>query len=157
MEFSPNSKSNIDTDIKFSSAKDLLVYIPRAVQVGVLAPFPNMWFTEGTSSVSRFFRLIAAAETVTIYAALLSIGFALVLIASGKISIGLERTFAMLALLSFSIVWVGIYALATGNVGSLYRVRFPIMLLWMGLGIWSWSLILLWWRNKNKAFNETSF
>jgi hypothetical protein len=157
MQYSPNAKSNIDADISFSSAKDLLVYIPRAAQVGVLAPFPNMWFAEVASNVSRFFRLIAAAETITMYAPLLGIGLALVLIASGQISIGLERTVAMLALLGFSIVWVGIYALATGNVGSLYRMRFPIMLFWMGLGLWSWSLILLWWRNKNKAFNETSF
>lgn len=155
MRNAPNAKSNIDADMRFSSAKDVLVYLPRAAQVGVLAPFPNMWFTDGASKASRMFRLIAAAETLAMYIALLGIALSLILIVSGQINIGLDRYVALIALIGFSGVWVGVYALATGNIGSLYRVRVPIMLLWMAMGLCCWRLNLFWWQNKSKALNET--
>lgn len=157
MGYFPNAKSNIDAEVAFSSAKDVIAYLPRAAKVGALTPFPNMWFAAGTTEASRIFRLISAVETMAMYVALLGITFMLALTASGQISIGLEKAVALLALLGFAMVWVGVYSLVTGNLGSLYRVRFPIMLLWMGLGLWSWSQIRLWWRDKHKAFNETSF
>lgn len=155
MRYFPNAKSNLDANVTFLSAQDVIAYLPRAAQVGVLAPFPNMWFAEGTSEASQIFRTIAGVETGAMYAALLGILLVITLIISGRIRVKPDKFIALLAMVGFAMVWVGIYALATGNVGSLYRVRFPIMLLWMGLGLWSWSQNLIWWRNKNKPVNET--
>lgn len=43
IEKSAFAASNVDADIHFEAASDVIAYIPRAVQVGMLAPFPNSW------------------------------------------------------------------------------------------------------------------
>jgi hypothetical protein len=155
MSYTPHAKSNVDTDVQFSTAKDVLLYVPRAAQVGVLSPFPNIWFGEVGSTASQIYRLAAAIETSIMYVALFGVLLMLCLLGTGRSGVTLDKTVAFVALLGFSMVWVVAYTLATGNVGSLYRVRFPIMLLWLGLGVWSWSEILVWRRAKSKEFNET--
>lgn len=157
MTAAPDARSNIDADISFSSAKDVFAYMPRATLVGVLTPFPNMWFAEGTFNASQVFRLVAAVETMAMYIALMGVVLGVALNVSRKSWIGLDKSVAIFALIGFAMVWIGVYALASGNVGSLYRVRYPIMLLWMGLGLWGWTQIIFWWRDRSKAFNETSF
>lgn len=49
---------------------------------------------------------------------------------------------AVAALLVFSVCWILVYALTIANVGALYRVRLPIMVLLMGLGFLAWCRIL---------------
>ena len=44
----PRAATNIDLDVRFYSIHDLLLYIPRALQIGLLAPFPSMWLGNAT-------------------------------------------------------------------------------------------------------------
>ena len=67
---SPESTSNIDRKISFRSPGDILRYMPRAIQIGLLAPFPRMWFSPGGAS-GRVGRLIAGVETGLMYVGLL--------------------------------------------------------------------------------------
>jgi hypothetical protein len=46
----PLAGSNIDTDVELNSAFDLVRYLPRAIEVGLFAPFPRMWVTPGAQS-----------------------------------------------------------------------------------------------------------
>ena len=41
----PHAGSNIDTSVRFHSAKDIVRYLPRAIEIGFLAPFPNLRWT----------------------------------------------------------------------------------------------------------------
>jgi hypothetical protein len=48
----------------------------------------------------------------------------------------------MAALVSFSLFFVLVYVLVVTNIGTLYRMRYPAMLLLCALGIWGWSIAL---------------
>ena len=43
----PGSASNIDTDVRLESWREVIRYLPRAAEIGLLAPFPNMWLASG--------------------------------------------------------------------------------------------------------------
>jgi hypothetical protein len=148
MEHLSTAKSNVDLDVTFASAVDVAAYAPRALQVGVLAPFPYMWFSEGTSKASSIFRAVAAFEMCVMYVALLGLCILFILMMKNKSGLNFEQKMAIGALMLFALVWVEIYALVSGNVGSIYRVRFPIMLLWMGLGLLGWYRAWEWWRAR---------
>lgn len=151
MEHLSNAKSNVDLDVTFTSAVDVAAYAPRALHVGVLAPFPNMWFSEGTSQASSIFRAVAAFEMSAMYVALLGLCILFILMMKNKSGLSFEQKMAICALMLFALVWVEIYALASGNVGSIYRVRFPIMLLWMGLGLLGWYRAGVWWQARTST------
>src|SRR5262249_37056486 len=58
--------SRIDTDVTVKGWGDLLRQLPRALEVGLLAPFPNMWFQTG-NLVGIGGRLLAGIETTLTY------------------------------------------------------------------------------------------
>src|SRR6266850_2745600 len=61
-----NSGSTIDADVTFSNRADVIKYIPRALEIGYLAPFPTMWFTAGYN-VGLLGRLVGGVETLLTY------------------------------------------------------------------------------------------
>ncbi len=143
-DYSKAATSNLDSEMDFHSAGDVLAYSPRAAQIGFFSPFPNMWFSEKASYQSQFFRAVAAVETLVMYVALLGVLLQFGLMFSTQSGVSREQFLATVALLFFSLIWVEIYALTTGNVGSIYRVRFPVMLLWIGMGVLAWQRLLCW-------------
>lgn len=126
----PDAGSNIDTEAAFTNVADILKYLPRAIQISLFAPFPNHWFDPAESKGGSFMRLIAGAEMLVLYGAL--IGW-LWLPWFSRHDRGV-----LLAVLGFSITAVLIYALVICNVGTLYRMRYPMMLVWIGLGFMGW-------------------
>lgn len=152
--YSKNAKSNLDSDVSYKSVADVVAYTPRALQVGVLAPFPNMWFTEGTKKTSHVFKLVASVETFVMYVAFLGLCLLVALMLRNQAGLRFEQNMAITALMLFSMVWVGVYALVSGNVGTIYRVRFPIMLLWMGVGLLAWYRVLAWWRARVSVVHD---
>jgi len=143
-EYSKAATSNLDSEVAFHSAGDVLAYSPRAAQIGFFSPFPNMWFSEKSSYQSQFFRAVAAVETLVMYVALLGVLLQFGLMFSTQSGVSREQFLATVALLFFSLIWVEVYALTTGNIGSIYRVRFPMMLLWIGMGVLAWQRVLGW-------------
>jgi hypothetical protein len=138
----PDAGSTLDKDVSLHSAVDLLAYMPRALQVGFLAPFPSMWLEGAASPAGRVMRLIAGFEMMGLYFALGGIVLNLWM----RRRAGTKKTdtshVVTAAVLVFSICWVLVYSLATSNVGSLYRVRLPIMVLLFGFGCIAWFHIL---------------
>lgn len=60
------SGSMIDADVSFSNRADVIKYIPRALEIGYLAPFPTMWFTTGYN-VGLIGRLLSGVEMSLTY------------------------------------------------------------------------------------------
>jgi hypothetical protein len=113
------SGSIIDEDVSFSSRTDVLKYIPRALEIGFLAPFPTMWFTAGRN-VGLSGRLLAGIETLTTY----MIEFMAGLFAwrnKHRLSVWLLTLTVGTGLLALGMVVV--------NVGTLYRIRYPFWIL----------------------------
>lgn len=111
--------SNIDHDVKLTSTADLIRYLPRAVAIGLFAPFPNMWFETG-ATVGLSGRVLAGLEMLITYAVeLLAV-------------VALCQKWRQLSLwLLFSIVGMGITALGlvVVNIGALYRLRYLYLIL----------------------------
>lgn len=118
VEFS-DAGSNIDSEVQITTTMDLVGYLPRAVMIGLFAPFPKMWFETG-NQVSRGGRLLSGVETLAMY---------------------LVELLALLALwyyrrlLSVWFLWLvaGMGMIALGlvviNVGALYRMRYVFLIL----------------------------
>ena len=114
-----STASNIDDDKNLLTAGDFIRYLPRATEIGFLAPFPNMWFVKG-GNVGRTGRIISGFETFATY--LLEI----------LAIVGLWRERRNLAawLMAFTttsaLIALGYIVL---NIGSLYRFRYPFLML----------------------------
>lgn len=120
----PDAGSNIDTDVRFRSTADIIGYLPRAMLIGLFAPFPRMWFADGSQN-GRPGRLIGGLESLALYVIEL---MALV---------GLWRKRRQL-----SAWWLGVVSimgttalgLVVTNVGALYRIRYLFVILLVILG-----------------------
>jgi hypothetical protein len=114
-----NAGSNIDPYVKLTNTADLIRYLPRAVAIGLFAPFPNMWFETG-STVGLSGRVLAGFEMLITYAIeLLAV-------------VALCQRWRQLSLwLLFSIVTIGIAALGlvVVSIGTLYRLRYLYLIL----------------------------
>ena len=116
--------SRIDRDVTFHGLKDMLLYTPRALVIGLFAPFPNMWFSAGKQTSARG-RLLSGFEMLLTYVLEC---FALVGCWLGRRK--LEAWF----MISFAILGLLALGLVVSNVGALYRLRYPFWILIVILG-----------------------
>jgi hypothetical protein len=117
----PEAGSNIDAARGFGDAGDVLSYLPRAVLVGLYAPFPNRWLEEGTT-VGYIGHLIAGAETCFIY--LLSIPALACVWRSRRDA----RAWFLLTVVVFGAAALGMVVV---NLGALYRMRYVFWIVLM--------------------------
>ena len=126
--------SMIDNEVRFSSAKQMVLYLPRAAQIGFLAPFPSHWMASGVSPGASTMRRIVGVEMMILYPLLL---------------IGLplgawrwRRRGEFWAALIFCTSFILIYTYAIPNLGTLYRMRYGFLMTLAGLGFASLCLTL---------------
>lgn len=114
-----SAASNVDEDIRFDTFGHIINYLPRAIMIGFWAPFPNMWFERG-SQVGRTGRMIAGLETFVTY----------ILEILALIGLWHNRK-SMAAWFLFGTTIAGMTALGmiVLNIGSLYRFRYPYLML----------------------------
>jgi 4-amino-4-deoxy-L-arabinose transferase-like glycosyltransferase len=106
-------KSNIRSDVQFQSVSDVIRFIPSAVVVGFLAPFPRMWFEAGSYGIAG--RLLTGAETLVMYFLYVAVGICLW---------KERRRLAMwLIFLTATAGLIGL-GLVVVNAGALYRIRY---------------------------------
>ena len=135
----PDAKSFIDRDVTFRSVGELVRYIPRALQIGLFAPFPPMWFAENVSAAARIMRTISGFEMAISYVLLIGV-LLLIPLTSGR------RLFvAMIAITSCALILI-IMAMGIPNVGTLNRMRYGFLMLPVGLGAAGWTLFIDRWR-----------
>lgn len=139
----PDAGSNIDTEEEFHSAIDVGRYIPRAFQIALFAPFPDMWRERGSAPGADHMRLVSGIEMAFSY--LLLPGVILLFLCRGIHS----RTTVMLIQ---AIVPAIILALVVSNVGTLYRMRFVNLQMLNGLGMIGW---VLWLQHWNTTYRRT--
>src|SRR6185503_1062177 len=58
--------SRIDEDVRLNSVGSIIRHLPRALAVGLFAPFPNMWLRAG-KHVAYSGRLMSGFETLLTY------------------------------------------------------------------------------------------
>ncbi len=105
--------SNLHEDLYFDSTADVIRFIPSAVVIGFMAPFPRQWFVPGTYGSAG--RLLTGVETLLMY---------LLYIAAGVCLWKERRRLAMwLLFVTATIGLVGL-GLVVVNAGALYRIRY---------------------------------
>jgi len=109
------NSSAIDTDVIFSNAGETLRYIPRAIEISLFAPFPNMWFEKGNIG-GKVIRTLAGIEMFFIY--ILYAGL-LYFLATSKLPAHLK-----IWLVVSPLVMLLPLGLFVPNIGTLFRMRF---------------------------------
>lgn len=122
----PNAASNIDSNVVFNRSMDIIMYIPRAIEIALLAPFPTQWFGTGSLEANTMMRRISAFEMIGIYISYLFLFYALWYWRK-RIEIWIIIFFSTAMMLSYSLV--------IPNVGTLYRNRYVFLMTVMALGI----------------------
>jgi hypothetical protein len=118
--------SQIDTNVVFSSAYAVINYIPRAMEISLLAPFPSDWLASGYKSAASLMRKESGVEMIIIYVCLLGLIYSLWNFRA-KIEIW------VLSAISFGMLIV--YTCTIPNVGALYRFRYPYLMPLVCLGL----------------------
>jgi hypothetical protein len=129
----PEAKSNIDHDVGFSSVTDMLAYLPRAVQIVFLAPFPNEWLRDGSYPANSLMRKVSAFEMIVTYFSLIFLPYA-VWHWRKRIEVWIIFIFCVYVML--------VYGLVVCNVGTLYRMRYLYITILIALGIAGFSAFL---------------
>jgi hypothetical protein len=132
--------SDLNIDFRFTSTADMIRYLPRAVLVGFLAPFPNMWLAPG-KQVGLSGRVLSGAESILTY-----LIECLAVIGLWNRRKNLSAWFLLLAA-SVGVVAVG---LVVSNIGAMYRLRYPFWILIVIVGAaGALDMIARWNRRRN--------
>jgi hypothetical protein len=130
----------IDLDRKFDNAIDALLYVPRALQIGLLAPFPDLWSFFGVPSSSIFRNFLTWIMLVGY------VGYALLVWAL----VTHRRRFELAVGTAAALVFVLAYAFATPHIGVLDRFRYPFFSCLVILGFA--SALGVWYQGRYRPF-----
>lgn len=127
--------SLIDEEKVPNSASKSFLYLPRALQVGLFAPFPDTWLQKISAT-----RLLAVAETICWY-----------LIAPGLIfALLYRRSLPMWLAIGFASFFLTIFSFVTPNIGTLYRYRYAFEFLLIVTALGGWLQFYLNWRERKR-------
>jgi hypothetical protein len=126
----PDAGSNIDAGVELHNTGEVLRYFPRAVEIGFLAPFPNMWLARG-AQVGNSGRLLVGAEMLGMYLIIVLLVITLIHLWN---SLMVWFLFAAAASGCMALAYVVI------NISSLYRMRYPFFILLIILGMKGWFI-----------------
>ena len=113
-------ESDIAGDVRLNTASDVWEFLPRAVVIGFMAPFPRMWIERGSYGLAG--RLLSGAETLVMY---------FLYVAAG-VCLWRNRRRTELWLL-FLVATIGTIALGlvVVNAGALYRLRYVFWIMFI--------------------------
>jgi hypothetical protein len=124
----------IDLDHRFQDMTDVVVYLPRAIQIGLFVPFPEQWalfeFPSGSAfwSVSTWYPR-PPVKGLRMFVAYIAYGFLMWGVMHFR-----DRQDLVLAI-GFSLPFIIFYALAVPHVGALDRYRSPFFSLLVTMGL----------------------
>jgi hypothetical protein len=113
------SSSNIDTDVTFGNGWEFIRYLPRAIIIGLFAPFPDMWFTSG-NTVGRMGRILSGIEMLSMYA---------IEILAFAVLWWRRRDLVVWLLFLITLMGATALGLVIVNIGALYRFRYIFLIL----------------------------
>ncbi len=128
----PGAGSNIDTDVQFESMGDILRYLPRAVMIGLFAPFPRMWFETGPQ-LGLMGRVVSGLETLLMYVMEM---LAVVCLWQRR------KVWTVWLLTGTALVGMGALGLVVANIATLYRMRYVFWILVLIQGMHGALLLL---------------
>ena len=121
-----DSRSTVDVEVGFYRASDVFRYLPRALQVALLAPFPTDWWRTGSLAWTTLGRRVATVEMLGVYPALLAL-----LAVAWRWRRRADFWIVVLPCLAI----LTLYSLAVPNLGALHRFRYGFLMTLVGMGV----------------------
>jgi putative peptidoglycan lipid II flippase len=119
--------STVDGDISPANVWEMAAYLPRALWVGLFAPFPDTWLERPTVP-----RLIGAVETLIFY-----------LMVPGIIILAWRKpSLPLFVCLAVSAIVLTVLSYTSPNVGTLHRIRYGPLFVFMLAGACGWIWLL---------------
>lgn len=120
------SRTSLDVDVGFHRATQVFRYVPRALQLGLLAPFPAQWRQAGSLAWTDASRRLVAIEMLGVYAGLVGLA----------VTAWRERRRPELwVVLLPCLALLTLYTLVVPNLGALHRFRYGFLMALVGIGI----------------------
>jgi 4-amino-4-deoxy-L-arabinose transferase-like glycosyltransferase len=120
-----SQESAIDRVVFFNNTGDIVRYLPRAILIGLFAPFPQLWVASAATT-GRAARLLSGAETLLFY---------LIALAAGIGAYVERRNFSTWFLLLVGLINMVALGLVVTNVGALFRLRYVFWMLIIIVGV----------------------
>lgn len=120
------SGSVVDQDACLNTVSAVVDYFPRALQLGLLAPFPYQWLETGRTPGGGAMRRLAGLEMVFVYVALMGL------------VLGVWRRWRVpewWLMTVYSLGFLLLYGFVTPNIGALHRMRYGFLMLVVALGV----------------------
>ncbi|MDG1143906.1 MAG: hypothetical protein P8N92_04515 [Burkholderiales bacterium] len=132
--------SLVDVDRDLTSVNDVLGYVPRALQIGLFSPFPNLWTGEGSTPAMTMARKLMGIVTLLFYLFLVGTLIALWQMRS-KLSFWI--------VVSNCMIGIAFYSIVMPNIGALIRFRYSFFMLLAALG--AAALVDMWCGRKYRT------
>jgi len=121
-----DAKSAIDNNINFNTLSDVISYIPRALQIVFLSPFPTDWFKQGTFESNTLMRRITGVEMLGVYFSLIFLPFA---------AFYWRKQIEFWLVILFCTILLLLLGLIINNIGTLCRFRYGLLMTIVALGV----------------------
>ena len=121
-----NAKSNMDPEFVPGTVCNLMGYLPRALQIGFLAPFPSAWLSDGSIAAGTVMRRVVSAEMLATY-----LGLMFLPLACWRYRRKPEFWFV----LGFCTLLTLIHVYLIPNLGTLHRMRYGFLTAVVGIAI----------------------
>lgn len=131
----------VDANVLFNSAEDVLAYTPRALQLGILSPMPELWLGKGSTSAMTLARKVMGFATCIFYVCLA--GFCTVLVRR-------RRDLGIWIVLQFCLLGILVYAVTYPNIGALMRFRYGFYMVLIAFGASALATAFLDWRGRRR-------
>tara|TARA_B100001142_G_scaffold329857_1_gene394757 strand:+ start:203 stop:895 length:693 start_codon:yes stop_codon:yes gene_type:complete len=118
-------KTLIDEHVELKSITEFIMYLPRALQVGLLSPFPEFWSGEGSTSANTMGRKIVGVVTFAFYFILIGFLYALFVY---------RKSALFWTMLLFCLVGILLYSYTSANTGTIVRTRYGFYMLFVSFG-----------------------
>ncbi len=137
--------SSMDVDWRLETFPDLIAYLPRATRNAFLSPFPSQWVGQGTYASTTSLRRLCGLEMLVVYFALGFVPFA----------VWRRRADVFLwAILIYSGGILVVLGTIVNNWGTLYRLRYGYLMLWVGIGLCGFLQLAAELRLRQKRGNQ---
>jgi len=133
-----NPGSTFDQGRFLNSAENMVKYLPRALQIGIFSPFPEMWFQPGTAPVYKIMRRLNGLEMVCLYVAMLGLVPAIYY---------WRRRFEFWVVFVFFGYFTLVPVYVLPNIGTIVRYRYAPIMAIAGLGI---AAIGMWLQGRKR-------
>jgi hypothetical protein len=137
--------ASMDLDLRVETFPQLIAYLPRAARNAFLSPFPSHWVGQGTYASSTILRRVCGLEMLVVY---LALGFVPFAVWRRRADV-----FLWVLLLHAGVVLV-VLGIIVNNWGTLYRLRYGYLMLWVGVGVAGFLQFADDFRQRRKAFSQ---